>query len=193
MTYIYFGKRSLDKLVAFLLLIIFSPLLVFCALGIRISSRGPIFFCQKRIGLDGNIFLIFKLRTLHVSDRRLIVQTSDWDDGVFLFGGILRRFKIDELPQLVNVIKGDMSFVGPRPLIPQIYDDMPQWAKKRSKVLPGLTGLAQVSGNACLSWEDKWMFDLMYLDKISFIFDLRLLIKTLLVILIGEKHFADKP
>ena len=192
MIYIRIWKRLFDFFAAILCLSFLLPLFIFSSLGILLSSPGPILFKQTRVGMNGVRFKIFKFRTLHVNTHRPLSQTSNFDKDVFLFGGFLRRYKVDELPQLFNILKGDMSFVGPRPFVPEIYSSMPVWAQARCQVRPGLTGLAQVNGNASLSWEDKWRFDLLYLNRLGFIFDLLLLFKTIFVVFIGEKYFVPK-
>ena len=116
------------------------------------------------------------------------IQVKLDSDDLIPFGNILRRFKLDELPQLLNILMGDMSIVGPRPFIKEIYNEMPNWAKLRYQVKPGLTGNAQIRGNSLLSWEEKWIYDLQYVRKISFLFDLLIIWRTISVVLFGEKR-----
>ena len=163
-----------------------TPLLVVVYIGIKCSSNGPLFFCQTRVGVRGRLFSILKFRTMHVDVTRSISQTSNWGEGVFAFGGFLRRFKIDELPQIINIIRGDMSFVGPRPCLPDTFSRMPEWAKKRLELRPGLTGLAQINGNTKLSWEDRWRYDIQYVNKVGFLYDTSILLSTILVVVQGE-------
>lgn len=183
-------KRCIDLLLGLSTLTVVALPILFSILIIKLTSPGPAFFFQARAGKNEQVFWIYKLRTMSVDPSRCgEVQVDRGDPGVFAFGSFLRRFKIDELPQILNVIKGDMSFVGPRPFIEEIRRDMPQWARKRYTVRPGLTGIAQTSGNASLSWEKRWEQDIQYVDQISFSLDTWLLLKTLLVIVLGEEKF----
>mgnify|MGYP002629279479 CR=1 FL=1 len=181
-------KRLMDLVLASTLVVLFLPLFFFVAIGIKSSSKGPVFFRQQRIGYKGRQFLIFKFRTMHVNSSRPAAQTPNWGDGVFAFGGLLRRLKIDELPQVVNIISGDMSFVGPRPCLPETFKDMPRWAKKRIEMRPGLTGIAQINGNTTLSWEERWNYDIVYISTYGFWLDLFVILETLSVVVCGEKR-----
>ena len=105
----------------------------------------------------------------------------------------MRRLKIDELPQLINVLKGEMSLVGPRPCLPVTAKEAPGWAQKRFEVRPGLTGLAQVNGNIGLSWEQRWIYDVYYVETINWHLDCKILFKTILVVLLGEERFGGMP
>jgi len=192
MTYTKAWKRLLDFVLAMLALVVALPLILIVAAGIKISSPGPVFFRQTRVGLHGVNFDILKLRTMGLNPDRELVQTYNNDPEVFPLGRVLRRLKIDELPQILNVLHGDMSLVGPRPCLPQTFEEMPKWARKRSLVRPGLTGLAQINGNVALTWEERWRYDLEYVDSISFLTDIRLIIKTLAVVIFGEEQFRSK-
>lgn len=186
-------KYFIDIISASLSIILLSPFFILGIFLVSFGSRGEIFFKQKRIGLDGKLFTLYKFRTMRVSSNRKLDQQINLNNPEIVFGGVfLRRYKIDELPQLVNVLKGDMSFVGPRPFIPEIYTNMPDWAKKRNLAKPGLTGLAQINGGANLSWIDKWKYDLKYIEKCSYKLDIKILFLTLFVVLIGEKWFCNK-
>lgn len=180
-------KRLLDFILALSLVILFTPLFFLVAIGIKFSSKGPLFFRQQRVGYKGRLFPILKFRTMHVELSRPIAQTTNWGDGVFAFGGLLRRFKIDELPQVVNIISGDMSFVGPRPCLPETFNAMPRWAKKRAEMRPGLTGIAQINGNTNLAWEERWNYDIRYVDNCGFWLDLLVILKTIIVVIYGEQ------
>ena len=116
------------------------------------------------------------------------IQVNFGNSEFIPFGNLIRRLKLDELPQILNILKGDMSVVGPRPFIEEIYYQMPSWAKIRYQVKPGLTGYAQVNGNSLLTWEEKWKYDVNYCYKISFIFDAILIFKTISVVFFGEKR-----
>jgi undecaprenyl phosphate N,N'-diacetylbacillosamine 1-phosphate transferase len=189
MMYDKFFKRLIDILISLLLIIIAIPFLLVAAIGIKLSSPGPILFLQKRIGQKGNGFQIYKLRTMELDTGRKIGQTYTSDPAVFRFGKILRRLKIDELPQIFNVLRGDMSIVGPRPCLKETYVNMPKWARARFLVRPGITGLAQISGNVALTWEERWMHDVHYVEKLSLIVDFKIVIKTIAVVVAGEERF----
>lgn len=182
-------KRLFDFAVALMALVVFIPVLSLSIIAILTESPGNPFFKQRRVGRGGKVFEIFKLRTMTINPRRQIGQTRGSDSEVLWSGRVLRRFKIDELPQVFNVLKGDMSLVGPRPCLEITFDDMPVWAKQRICTQPGLTGLAQVNGNIELSWEQRWRYDVDYLQKITFANDLLIILKTLLIIVWGEARF----
>ena len=179
-------KRSIDAVVSALLLALVAAPLVVAMVMIFISSPGPVFFVQNRVGLFGRPFRILKLRTMTVDPGRVLTQTVNSNPEVFLFGKFLRRFKVDELPQLLNVLKGDMSLVGPRPCLQETQSGMPEWAKRRFEVRPGLTGLAQVNGNVALSWEERWRHDVDYVQRLNFALDINIMAKTALVLALGE-------
>jgi lipopolysaccharide/colanic/teichoic acid biosynthesis glycosyltransferase len=186
-----FGKRIIDVVASGVLLLAFAiPILGGLTL-IRFSSPGPGMFRQVRVGKNGTTFTILKLRTMTVNPDREMVQTSTTDPEVLPVGRLLRRLKIDELPQLWNVFRGDMSLVGPRPCLEQTRDEMPAWARRRFDVRPGLTGLAQVNGNVALSWEERWRHDVKYVEEFSCLLDARVLIKTALVVFLGEERFRS--
>lgn len=191
MSYPNVWKRVFDFAIALLLLALAGPLILLASMGIKFSSRGPVFFRQERVGLNGMPFSILKLRTMHINVDRKISQTYNNDPEVFPFGRVLRRLKIDELPQIFNVVKGDMSFVGPRPCLMHTYIDMPEWARKRALVRPGITGMAQISGNVALTWEERWRHDVRYVESVSLVTDIRLLLKTVAVVVLGEERFKE--
>jgi len=192
MIYRKYMKRLLDILISLFAIIVATPLMIISALLIKVSSRGPIFFLQERIGLGGRKFNLIKLRTMAVNPNRKLTQTTNHDPEVFPVGMVLRRLKLDELPQILNVLKGDMSIVGPRPCLEVTKTDMPKWAQARFQVRPGLTGLAQVNGNISLSWEERWKYDVKYVDNITFIRDTSLVLRTVLVVLLGEERFEKR-
>lgn len=188
--YKFIFKRILDLSLSLIVSILFLPFLIIFAIVIKIDSSGPIFFKQKRVGKDLKLFQVLKLRTMtdkkrKVSDKPIIGKTDD----VTKVGYFLRRFKIDELPQVFNVLKGDMSIVGPRPNVPKQLENMTEKEKMRYSVKPGLTGLSQVSGNIHISWKERFEYDLKYAYNISFITDLKIILKTFLIIFKGEQHF----
>lgn len=192
--YKLFFKRTADILVSLFLLTLLSPILILSALLIVLSSRGPIFFRQLRVGRNLKTFSILKFRTMtherrEVGDKPLIGKAA----GVTPVGYVLRRLKIDEIPQLIHVLTGQMSLVGPRPSIPAQLENMNEEQKCRYSIRPGLTGLAQVSGNIHLSWPQRYKFDLRYANNISFPNDLRILLRTAFLIVRGEEYYLNKP
>jgi polysaccharide biosynthesis protein PslA len=193
-------KGSFDRIAAAIALIIFAPLLILCAIGIKLTSHGPILFKQKRIGYKNCEFEVFKFRSMHVSRCNTGVLTARNDPRVFAFGQLMRRLSFDELPQLVNVLIGNMSLVGPRPHMPearaggQLYvDAIPEYAA-RHRVKPGITGWAQVNGwrgptETVTQLENRVMHDLYYIDNWSIKFDLKILVKTVFVGFFGKNAF----
>ncbi len=182
-------KRLVDILVSLALLVVLSPVIALSWLAVRLSSAGPGFFQQTRVGLGAQPFRIHKLRTMVVNPDRALTQTTTLDPEVIPLCRPLRRLKIDELPQIFNVLAGDMSLVGPRPCMEVTLDGMPAWAKRRFDVRPGLTGLAQISGNVALSWEERWRYDVAYVERCSLWLDLVIILKTIPVIFLGEERF----
>jgi exopolysaccharide biosynthesis polyprenyl glycosylphosphotransferase len=184
-------KRTFDLAVATLLLLVLSPLLLLCALAVRLSSRGKVLYRSVRPGIGGVPFACLKFRTMYqdADSRQAGLEASNEASGALFkmrrdpritrVGRILRRFSIDELPQLINVLKGDMSLVGPRPLPQRDFDRLEDWHKKRYLVLPGITGLWQVSGRSDLDFDDLVRLDFLYLERWSVFLDLTILVKTL--------------
>ena len=165
------GKRALDVSAVSLLFPIWLPVLCMSGLWVLASMGRPIFFVQKRPGLKGKIFSLYKLRTMSVGSAQDVERLTR-------IGKILRSTSLDELPSLLNVLKGDMSLVGPRPLLIQYLDRYTQEQMHRHDVKPGLTGLAQISGRNLLSWDEKFDLDLTYVQKISFKLDFVILFRT---------------
>ena len=184
-------KRLLDLIFSMSALVLFAVPIFLAILAVKLSSSGPAFYFQTRVGRNGNTFRIYKLRTMTVDPTRQTTnQVGKNDSGVFAAGYILRRFKVHEIPQLLNVIRGDMSVVGPRPCLEKTYDDMPGWARRRFEVRPGITGLAQTSGNVVLTWEKRWEQDIQYVDRLTFLLDVHLILKSVLVVIFGEEKFT---
>lgn len=184
-------KRLTDIAFSLLALVLSSPVLVAAALVVRSSSPGPILFTQERVGKDGRRFRIYKFRTMYIDPNRVITQTRSGDPDVVPLGSFLRRWKIDELPQIFNVLKGDMSIIGPRPCLLSTYEEMPDWARRRFVMRPGITGLAQISGSIALTWEERWKHDVHYIDACTFALDVAIVLKTVWVILRGEDRFRS--
>jgi lipopolysaccharide/colanic/teichoic acid biosynthesis glycosyltransferase len=183
-------KRALDVLLAALALLVLAPLLVAIAVAIRVDSRGAPIFRQTRVGRSGRTFRMWKFRTMVADAERLRealwAQSLDphWlalehDPRITRVGRLLRHVSLDELPQLVNVLRGDMSLVGPRPLIPDEHARVPGWAARRGEVRPGITGLWQVSGRTSLSFEEMLQLDCQYVTGWSLIADLSALARTI--------------
>jgi undecaprenyl phosphate N,N'-diacetylbacillosamine 1-phosphate transferase len=185
-------KRKFDFLSALIALFFLLPILFFSIIAILCTSPGNPFFTQVRVGENGKLFNIFKLRTMTINPEREIIQIKGYEKDVFFVGKLLRRLKLDELPQLINVLNGDMSLVGPRPCIISTYNEMPTWAKERFCLKPGLTGLAQVNGNIELTWEERWTYDIKYLRNVTLLNDLLIICKTTLIVFFGESKFRRK-
>jgi lipopolysaccharide/colanic/teichoic acid biosynthesis glycosyltransferase len=178
-----FVKRISDLLISITALVVTSPILLISAIAIKLNDGGAIFFKQNRATRDGKIFSVYKLRTMKENvDNYLSVVN---DDRVTSVGKVLRRFRIDEIPQFINVIKGDMSVVGPRPeMLANIFNytnDLPEF-EYRLRVKAGITGYAQIAGKYNTSPKDKLILDLMYIEEYSFWMDIKLIFQTLIVI-----------
>ncbi|HAY73269.1 MAG TPA: lipid carrier--UDP-N-acetylgalactosaminyltransferase [Ruminococcaceae bacterium] len=172
-------KRAMDFLVAVILLTVLSPLMLLAAVLIAVNRDGPILFKQKRPGKDGKIFTVYKFRTMSTAlvDKKG-KELSDFE-RMTKIGKILRKTSIDELPQLFNIIKGDMSFIGPRPLLTEYLDLYSPEQMRRHEVLPGISGWAQVNGRNTLTWEQKFAYDIYYVDHYSFSMDMKIFFKTI--------------
>ncbi len=183
------GKPVFDAVAAACLLILLSPLLVAIAALIKLTSRGPVLFSQGRAGKDGRVFRLYKFRTMRggrTPDPKELVPLTHPD--ITPLGYVLRRFKLDEVPQLWNVLRGEMSLVGPRPTLPDqaaAYDD---FRRQRLLVRPGITGLAQVYGNSLTPWDERILFDVAYVRECGFLLDMGVLLRTAIVILLGERR-----
>jgi sugar transferase EpsL len=178
-------KRAFDLIVAVILIIVIAPLLLLIALIVRLTLGPPVLFRQQRPGLNGEPFEIFKFRTMtnvNAENGKLLPDA----ERLINFGKILRRFSLDELPQLLNVLKGDLSMVGPRPLLMEYMALYTPEQKRRHEVRPGITGWAQVNGRNALSWEERFKLDVWYVDHQTIWLDLKILWLTLLRVLHGE-------
>jgi len=180
-----------QKLIALIILIALLPLLVLIGAVILFTMGRPVFFCQSRIGLDGENFNIVKFRTMN---------TSQGDDAVRLtrFGTMLRRVSCDELPQIWNILKGDMNFIGPRPLLPDYMPLYSETQKRRHEVKPGVTGWAQINGRNAITWDEKFALDVWYVDHKSITLDSLILFNTVTKVITGDgvsasNHATMKP
>jgi undecaprenyl phosphate N,N'-diacetylbacillosamine 1-phosphate transferase len=185
-------KRFFDIVVSLLGLIIASPLFFIVGLLIKITLPGPIFFKQERVGKDKAPFTIFKFRTMKVDkDAESRMDFSKDAERLTGLGSFLRRSKIDELPQLINVLINDMSLVGPRPTIMKQVELYTDYQLLRLKMKPGMTGLAQVNGNTAISWEDRIKYDVKYVEHFSLYLDFKILLKTIAIVIFGEEKYKN--
>jgi len=199
-------KRSIDVVVALFLLLLFGPLILVLAVAIRLHSPGPVLYRQQRIGKDGKPFFMLKFRSMRENSdtqvhrehvQRLMRENVGPGEGgakslkmgsdprITGLGKILRKLSLDELPQLINVLRGEMSLVGPRPPMPYEYELYNDWHKLRLQVLPGITGLWQVTARNQVSFEEMVQLDLYYIEHMSLWLDLKIMIKTPLEMLSG--------
>lgn len=174
-------KRVLDFVSSFLLLVLLLPVYLVLIILIKIKLGSPVFFVQERPGKDGKIFKLYKFRTMTNKKDEQGNLLPD-EERLTSFGKLLRSTSLDELPELFNILKGEMSFVGPRPLLVEYLDLYNEEQKHRHDVRPGLTGLAQVEGRNLLSWEDRFKLDVKYVNELNFINDLKILFKTVTVV-----------
>jgi undecaprenyl-phosphate galactose phosphotransferase len=200
-------KHALDALITLPLFIILSPLFLLIALAIKLDSRGPVFYRAKAVGKNGKVFSMFKFRSMTVGSSsevhrkfvtKLIKGEIGREDGnvrplkitedsrVTRVGKLLRKFSLDELPQLINVLMGEMSLVGPRPCLPYEFEIYEEWYKKRVSVRAGITGLWQVTGRSEVSFEDMILLDLYYIYNRNLAIDFNILFETIFVVL-GKK------
>ena len=191
MRYTYlFLKRLFDMICSLLGLIVSAPLWLIVALGIEISDPGPVFYIAKRTTKDDRVFDMYKFRSMRQGKANESVFRGD-EDRIFPFGAFIRATKLDELPQLLNILIGDMSIVGPRPLMQRYLAFYTEEERRRHLVRPGLTGYAQVHGRNTVSWDDRIAQDLYYVDHVSFSLDLSILVKTILLVLKREGTSND--
>lgn len=183
-------KRAVDVAVSSLLLVFVAPVLALAALTVAVEDGLPVIFAQERVGRRGRTFRLFKLRTMRRNDidPEALGQVQDGNSLVLRVGRPLRRLKIDELPQLWNVLQGDMSLVGPRPTIPGQVERYEPFQRRRLEVRPGLTGWAQIHGNTSLTWDERILLDVWYIDHRSFWLDARILLGTIRVVILGERR-----
>ncbi len=184
-------KRCFDLLLGLVLLLVFSPLMLILAIMIRIKMGPQVIFRQMRPGLKEKPFYLYKFRTMSGttdSEGRLLPD----EQRLTGLGRFLRRFSLDELPQLFNVIKGELSFVGPRPLLMAYLERYNEEQARRHDVKPGITGWAQVNGRNAITWEDKFKFDLWYVNNSSFWLDLKILWITFVKVLKAEGISGDR-
>ena len=178
-------KRSLDFICALCGIVVLSPILLITALLVKMKLGSPVIFKQERPGLNEKIFTLYKFRTM--TDEK-DENGNLMPDEVRLtkFGKWLRSTSLDELPELFNILKGDMSIVGPRPLLPEYLPRYNRYQARRHEVRPGFTGLAQVRGRNAISWEEKFDWDVKYVDHISFLLDMKIIFRTVKIVFCRE-------
>lgn len=192
-------KRVIDFIGSFIGIIILSPILILIALSIKLSSKGPVFFRQERLGEKGKQFEIFKFRTMVVNAENIgdgLTVKSNSDNRITKVGKILRATSLDELPQLFNVLNGSMSLVGPRPPVTyhpyKGFENYPEWAKKRFTMKPGVTGLTQITVRNSVSWDDRIVVDNTYIECFNVWFDIKILFKTFYKLFKRENIYMEK-
>lgn len=192
----YKVKCLLDRFFALLSLILFSPLLLLGVILVALDGKGNIIFGQERLGQGGKPFKTLKFRTMDSISVPFDLDKSisaPSENRITRVGKFLRKSKIDELPQLVNILKGEMSFIGPRPLLADFDKRFEGWERKKYQVKPGLSGLAQIKGGAYLSIKGRSLYDVYYAENLSFSLDCKIFFKTFAVLLKGEKGCIQEP
>lgn len=178
-------KRPLDFFIALLLLALTLPLNILVIILLGLNNRGKIFFVQPRPGKNGRIFKIIKYKTMN--DRRNVSGELLPDiERLTIVGRFIRKISLDELPQLINVLKGELSLIGPRPLLVEYLPLYNEFQLRRHEVTPGITGWAQVNGRNSITWEDKFKFDVWYVDNVSLFLDLKILILTVIKVFVSD-------
>ncbi len=181
-------KRLVDVFGAVVLLILLSPLLLVVAIAVKFESRGSVIYRQERVGRDGDKFEIYKLRTMVEGAEKIGagLAIEEGDSRITRVGSLLRRFSLDEIPNLVNVLGGEMSFVGPRPTLSYQVDKYTDRQKMRLAVKPGITGWAQVNGRAALPWSERIDLDIWYVENWSIWLDVKIVLKTVKMLATGH-------
>ena len=185
-------KRGMDFIIALIMLVVLSPLMLVSCILIKSNKDGPILFKQKRPGKNGKIFTVYKFRTMsvhtHDKDGR---ELSDFE-RMSKIGKLMRKTSVDELPQLINILKGEMSFIGPRPLLVEYLELYTPEQMRRHEVAPGISGWAQVNGRNTLTWEQKFEYDVYYVDHLSLSMDLKIFFKTIMNVLRQDGINSDE-
>ena len=191
-------KRILDFLFALILLIVILPILFIVAIAIKLESKGSVFFKQDRLGINGEIFKMYKFRSMVINAEKTGTGAYSYkgDPRVTKVGAFIRKTSIDELPQLLNIIKGEMSVIGPRPTLtyhPWPLEEYTEEQRKRFTMRPGVTGLAQVNGRKALPWPERIVLDVQYIDNVSLLLDTRIFLKTIVKVLsAGDNYNTSK-
>ena len=187
------ASRGLDLLVASLALALAAPLLALAAILIKLESRGPVFYRQRRVGRGGEPFELWKLRTMVPGAESMGagIYVVEGDPRITRTGRVLRRFSLDELPNLINVLRGEMAIVGPRPTVQEQVDRYTDRQRRRLEVKPGITGWAQVNGRTSLPWPERIELDVWYVEHRSLRLDLRILARTIRMLATGHGLYSD--
>jgi len=188
--YRFFLKRVVDIFVAVIALILLSPVFIFVTIGLFFANNGKPFFFQKRPGKKGKVFNIVKFKTMNDKKDTSGNLLAD-NERLTPVGSFVRKTSLDEIPQLINVLKGDMSLIGPRPLLVQYLPLYDEHQARRHEVKPGITGWAQVNGRNAISWKQKFDFDVWYIDNLSFAVDLKIIFLTIKKVFLKEGIYAD--
>lgn len=177
-------KRAMDLVASTVGIVLLFPLLIVIALAIKVDDPGPVFFRQERVGKGGQVFKIFKFRTMIVGaeEKGAGIFVEKNDDRITRVGNFLRKISLDELPQLLNTLKGEMSLVGPRPTLPYQVERYDELQKRRLLFKPGMTGWAQVNGRNAITWPERIELDLWYINNWSFWLDIKIIMKTLAIL-----------
>jgi lipopolysaccharide/colanic/teichoic acid biosynthesis glycosyltransferase len=187
-------SRALDLAIAGLLIVLTAPLLGLAALAIKLESRGPVFYRQRRVGKDGRQFELLKLRTMVPGAESMGagIYVLEGDPRITRTGRLLRRFSLDELPNLVNVLQGDLAVVGPRPTVQEQVDGYTARQRRRLEVKPGITGWAQINGRTSLPWPERIELDVWYVEHRSLRLDLRILARTARLLATGHGLYSEE-
>ena len=190
----YSGKRVLDLLLASIGLVITTPLLFVLVVAIRLESSGSPIYRQRRVGLNGRPFYLYKLRTMVQGAEQVGAKLAvdENDSRITRLGASLRRTSLDELPNLVNVVRGELSLVGPRPTVQQQVDRYTPRQRRRLDVPPGIAGWAQLQGRATLPWSERIEFDLWYIEHASLLLDLKILVQTVRQVVAGKDIYRGE-
>jgi lipopolysaccharide/colanic/teichoic acid biosynthesis glycosyltransferase len=187
------ASRALDLLVASLVLVVAAPLLALAGILIKLESRGPVFYRQRRVGRHGEAFELWKLRTMVPGAETMGagIYVAEGDPRITRTGRLLRRFSLDELPNLINVLRGELAIVGPRPTVQEQVDRYTERQRRRLDVRPGMTGWAQINGRTSLPWPERIELDVWYVDHRSLRLDLRILARTVRMLATGHGLYSD--
>ena len=187
-------SRALDAAIAAVALALSAPLLALAALAIKLESRGPVFYRQRRVGKDGRPFELWKLRTMvrGAESAGAGIYVLEGDPRITRVGRLLRRYSLDELPNLVNVLRGEMAIVGPRPTVQEQVDRYTERQRRRLEVKPGITGWAQINGRASLPWPERIELDVWYVEHRSLGLDLRILARTARMLATGHGLYSEE-
>jgi len=188
--YKLFFKRIIDISISLLVLVISLPLLIIVIILLAWYNNGKVFFIQKRPGLNENEFNLLKFKTMRDAFTQDGIPLPD-KERITAIGRFVRKTSIDELPQLINVLKGDMSLIGPRPLLMKYLPLYNEFQKRRHEIKPGITGWAQINGRNAISWKEKFELDVFYVDNVSFMFDLKIIIITFVKVFRASNINAD--